>query len=68
MLEDTAQGLYRSCRRERAGAPPWAARAVGYLWVMAWMVWTTPGWTYPSMQRDKGEGILPFSLLSILWA
>lgn len=38
-------------------------RVVGYLWVVLWLAWTTPGWTYPMMQRDRGGRILPFSIL-----
>lgn len=68
MLEDAIQALFRSYRGEKGGASPWAARALGYLWVVAWMVWTTPVWTYPSMQRDKGERILPFSLMDLFSA
>lgn len=68
MLEDAIQALYRSYRGEKAGASPRAATALGYLWVLAWMVWTTPLWTYPSMQRGKGERILPFSLMNLLRA
>ena len=65
MLEDATQAIYRSFREEKAGVSPWAARALGYLWVVAWLVWTTPIWAYPSMQRDKGERILPFSLINL---
>lgn len=68
MLEDTVQAIYRLYRGEKAGASPRTATAVGYLWVVAWMVWTTPVWTYPSMQRDKSERILPFSLMNFLRA
>lgn len=65
VLEDTVQALCRPYVGEKVRASPWTARAVGYLWVAAWMVWTTPVWTYPSMKRDEGGRILPFSLISL---
>ena len=38
-------------------------RLIGYLWVIVWMVWSMPVWTYPVSQRNKGEGVLPFGFL-----
>lgn len=68
MLEDAVQALYWSYRGEKVGASPWAATALGYLWVVAWMVWTSPVWIYPSMQRDQGGRILPVSIISLFRA
>ena len=35
-------------------------RVSGHLWPVAWLVWTSLVWLYMSMQRDKGEPIIPF--------
>lgn len=41
-------------------------KAAGFTWVLIWLTWTTPTWTYPMMQRSRGEPILPFSLVAVL--
>ena len=61
MFEDMAQALLRRL----VGAKPIAkfgffTRTVGYIWLVAWLTWTSPIWIYPAMQRDKGEPIVPF--------
>lgn len=68
MMEDAVQALYRSRRGNKARTSHWAIRVQGYMWVVAWLVWSTPRWTYPLMQRDQGGGILPFSLIRLLKA
>lgn len=35
------------------------ARVLGYCWVVAWLAWSTPIWIFPSLQRDKGNPIVP---------
>ncbi|KAK4151731.1 membrane bound O-acyl transferase family-domain-containing protein [Chaetomidium leptoderma] len=35
-------------------------RVCGHLWLLVWLAWTSPVWIYMSMQRDKGEPIIPF--------
>ncbi|KAI1382459.1 hypothetical protein F4677DRAFT_26512 [Hypoxylon crocopeplum] len=34
-------------------------RMIGYVWVAAWLVWSSPAWLYPTMRRSKGEPIIP---------
>lgn len=38
-------------------------RAVGYLWVAAWLIWTTPAWSYQNIRLDAGQ-LFPFSFFS----
>lgn len=68
MLEDAVQAAYRALQRFTAKGPKRnevssLERAVGYLWVLVWMMWSVPAYAYPSARRNKGEGVLPFSLL-----
>lgn len=68
MLEDAVQAAYRAIRGStakgvRKGEMSLWQRCVGYLWVVVWMMWSVPPYSYPPARRSKGEGILPFSLL-----
>ena len=71
ILEDSVQALYRyRCGTRRDYRPPQSwIRMAGYLWVFAFMVWSTPAWFYPllrDMTRDPKYSPLPFSLVSSL--
>ncbi|KAI4260129.1 MAG: hypothetical protein L6R42_004203 [Xanthoria sp. 1 TBL-2021] len=66
MIEDGVQALClsrvdKTWRRQRVHL---LRRLIGYLWVAAWLVWTTPSWTYPMIRRDRGGRLLPFSVLA----
>ena len=42
----------------------------GYLWVLLFLVWSTPVWIYPSIAANKGEPkdkILPFSVIGSIF-
>lgn len=70
IVEDTVQGIYRWLMgQERTAAKPtrWK-RALGFMWLLVWLIWTTPVWVYPVAQRSTGRGILPVSLLRQSWA
>lgn len=66
MFEDAVQALYGYLTGNKTLKSQYAPKALGYIWVVFWLVWTTPVWKYPAMQRDKGEPLLPFSLISLL--
>lgn len=45
-------------------------RRLGYLWVLVFLVWSTPVWVYPAIAVNRGEPkdrVLPFSILSTIW-
>ena len=45
----------------------WVRKGAGYLWVLLWLVWTTPGWVYPSLEMNRGEEkdmVVPFSIIA----
>lgn len=35
-------------------------KIIGFVWVLGWMSWTTPSWSYQNMTHD-GEPLYPFS-------
>ena len=43
--------------------PPLRNRLIGYVWVVVWMVWSMPVWTYPTSRLNGGEAVLPFGVL-----
>lgn len=68
IIEDVAQGIFRTVKhQERSpGRPEGWKRALGSIWLVFWLFWTTPDWNYPIAERSLGQGILPFSLLGWL--
>lgn len=63
MFEDSATALLARLR-DYIGIKPSnylvaASRLFGYCWVVAWLAWSTPIWIFPSLQRDKGNPIIP---------
>lgn len=45
-------------------------KILGYTWVVAFMVWSTPAWIYPSLYANRGEDkdlIVPFSLVGAIY-
>jgi Membrane bound O-acyl transferase family len=71
-IEDSVQAIYRarSGGRSRMSIQTQAwAKSIGYVWVVAFLAWSTPVWVYPAIRMNKGEAddrILPFSLLRLL--
>lgn len=51
-LEEKIQTVYRLTSSIKTDESPkiWA-RIVGYLWLLVFLVWTTPGWSYPNKGR-----------------
>ena len=61
MFEDAVQALFIRVRgSENAIGSRLIGRVAGYLWVVAWLSWTSPIWIYPIMSRDTGTPIVPF--------
>ena len=74
-LEDGVQAIYRYMdwgrqRRTNSTQPRVdLANMLGYIWVVAFLSWSTPVWLYPAIRMNKGEAkdrILPFSFLRFL--
>lgn len=76
MLEDGVQAIYRSARglhrspgNRSPGQPPLWTRLIGYIWVLAFLSWSSPAWIYPTLRMNKGEDkdvVLPFSFVAFL--
>lgn len=70
MLEDAVQAAYRAMRVGRRGTPPSpVTRMTGYIWLILFLGWSTPVWTYARQRASRGEdseNLLPFSLLGFL--
>lgn len=70
LLEDTIQGVYRSCRGiERSQETTAARRLTGYVWVLVFLWWSTPAWFYPRLRLSEGDNrdqLLPFSVFKML--
>ncbi|KAF1976210.1 hypothetical protein BU23DRAFT_456274 [Bimuria novae-zelandiae CBS 107.79] len=37
-------------------------KAIGFVWVLGWMAWTTPPWSYQNMRHDA-DPLYPFSVV-----
>lgn len=64
MFEDSVTALFTRSKKLTGGYKPYAltifvARVLGYCWVVAWLTWSTPIWIFPSLQRDKGNPLVP---------
>lgn len=60
-LEDLVESSYHKLVGPSTGKPTalWK-KAVGFVWVLAWLSWTTPAWSYQNMRHDA-DPLYPFS-------
>jgi hypothetical protein len=68
MLEDGVQALYRKARgvKRTDAEPKFWIKAIGFMWTMVFVVWSTPMWIYPGMRNAKNgprSQLLPFSVV-----
>lgn len=72
MIEDGVQALYRTIHgyeRSSQPKPPRWARPLGFVWVLLFLIWSTPAFIFPMSAANKGEEkdeVLPFSPISML--
>ena len=57
MAEDAFQAI------ALGGRSSLGSKLFGYLWVFLWMFWTTPFYSYPVSAANKGDPVIPFSIL-----
>lgn len=72
MIEDGIQEIWTGFKRHsqylkghQAGVQQWE-KMIGFAWTVAFLAWSTPVWSYPSIRRQTGEAkdaVLPFSML-----
>ena len=60
MFEDAVQAVFKKLHGEESFTWRLATAVTGYLWVVAWLTWTSPIWIYPTISRDTGVPIVPF--------
>lgn len=77
IVEDGVQALYRltfGARRKEdddrpsssPSSPPLWIRSVGYFWLILFLSWSTPVWSFPLLYRNSGRlksSIVPFSIV-----
>jgi hypothetical protein len=64
MLEDAVQALFLKFYGNRGNV---LKKTVGFVWVVAFLSWSTPVWQYPSFRaRDKEDYLLSFANLKPL--
>lgn len=55
MLEDSVQEIYRRVFRKKENK---LAKVIGYIWVVAFLSWSTPAWVYPVVRTMEREDML----------
>jgi hypothetical protein len=61
MLEDGVQEVYRIFFGNRHGR---FCKAIGYVWLFAFLSWSTPAWAYPVVRAmEREDMMLTFSAL-----
>lgn len=72
ILEDTIRFAYHTTIKDPSNKDRetklWE-KAIGFIWVAVWLVWSTPAISYPMAQKNAVNGgsyILPFSPIRIL--
>ncbi|KAI8631572.1 membrane bound O-acyl transferase family-domain-containing protein [Xylariaceae sp. FL1651] len=61
MFEDAIHTLFQKLIGESKNKVLIATKRLGgYIWVVAWLAWTSPIWIYPAMRRDTGTPLVPF--------
>ena len=67
MLEDLVQAVYRKVVGSKQGDPNMLEKLIGYVWVIAFLVCTTPIWVYPIILEAREEdAILSFASIKPL--
>lgn len=65
MIEDAVHAMFKSVVGSKEGKRNGVVDLLGFLWLLAWMSWSMPVWIFPSIQRNTGMKLLPFSLLGM---
>jgi hypothetical protein len=68
MIEDGVQDIYRQfVKRDTGITPSTSERIMGYTWVIAFLIWTSPVWVFPAtLQMREEEALLSLSALKPL--
>lgn len=70
MIEDIIIGLYYNFLvKDRSRERYLLEKCVGFVWVGAFMIWSSPAYVYPLMYRvnsGQDDSIIPFSIIKML--
>lgn len=71
MIEDCVQAAYHLAVKSDKRAVNYGLwqHVLGFVWVLSFMAWSVPVYTYPTSRRDRGQGVLPVKVLdrAIWW-
>lgn len=59
MFEDAVSAALRQLFRRKSKNFGSSLKPMGYFWVAAWLVWSSPTWIYSSMRRATGAPLIP---------
>lgn len=45
---------------------PKVEKLIGYIWVILFLIWSTPAWLYPDLSQSQTQPFLPFSFFKLL--
>lgn len=62
MLEDAVGAAWGT--GSDGGGKKWR-RVLGFIWVISFLTWATPVWSYPNIQRRK-DAMFPVSVVGLL--
>lgn len=69
MIEDGVQALWKRlrCSQNTSGEPLWWQKTVGFIWVAAWLGYTST-WFFGSAVQEPGKQmvLIPFSVVSLI--
>ena len=70
MIEDGVLAIYRRLTgSKRSSLMVSVERAVGYVWVVFFLIWTSPVWIYPvTLQMKEEDALLSLVALEPLWS
>ena len=65
MMEDGVREIYKQFTGRKAGSTPTISeRIIGYMWVITFLIWTSPVWVFPvTLQMREEEAMLSLSAL-----
>ena len=70
MAEDLIHAFFYQSTSKRETTrknPTWGERLIGYIWLVGFLVWTVPVWSFPALRRNTGDlkdEFLPFVIFS----
>ncbi|MCJ1428548.1 hypothetical protein MMC29_006458, partial [Sticta canariensis] len=71
VIEDCVQAAYRlavKSDKRAANSGRWQ-HVLRFVWVLSFMAWSVPVYTYPTSRRDRGQGVLPVRVLDrAIWS